>query len=150
MVGKPAPEIVGTDVDGKTVKLSDLKGKVVLIDFWATWCPPCIAAFPELKALDTKYGDKGFEVFAVNLDAAHQQIGAIEKATPIVRQYLMMGRASWPNIMVDPVTKNDPTETYGVTEIPASFLVDRSGKVIAVELSGWELEKAVAAAVKSK
>ena len=150
MVGKTAPEIIGTDVDGKTIKLSDLKGKVVLIDFWATWCPPCVAAFPALKGLDTKYGDKGLEILGINLDGAHQDVATVAKASPYVRRFLLANRASWPNILIGTGGKDDALSTYGVTEIPASFLVDKTGKIIHVELSGAELEKAIATALGAK
>ena len=58
LIGKPAPQIEGKDVDGKPVRLSDLKGKVVLVDFWATWCPPCVASFPTLRQLSREYKDR--------------------------------------------------------------------------------------------
>ena len=74
LVGKPAPPIAGTDVDGKPVSLAELKGKVVLIDFWASWCPPCVAAIPTLKALSQKYQDRGFVILGVNVDAMHEDV----------------------------------------------------------------------------
>ena len=149
-VGKPAPEISGRDVDGKPVRLSDFKGKVVLIDFWATWCPPCVASIPELKALDARYGPQGFEILGVNLDAQHQSMGDVAKAGPMVRDFLLKSRAAWPNILVGPGAKDDPAAIYGVEEIPANFLVDRQGKIIRIELNGPDLEKAIAEALGAK
>lgn len=68
LVGKPAPEIAGDfAVNGKPVKLADLKGKVVLLDFFAVWCPPCIESFPHLKALNKEYKDKGLELVGVTM-----------------------------------------------------------------------------------
>ena len=74
MVGKPAVMFEGTDVDGKTVRLADYKGKVVLIDFWASWAPPCVAAFPQLRELYHRYRDQGFVVIGVNLDSLGQDL----------------------------------------------------------------------------
>jgi thiol-disulfide isomerase/thioredoxin len=65
---KPAPDWQLSDVNGKPVKLSDFKGKVILLNFWATWCPPCRAEIPGFVALQTKYADKGFSVIGVSLD----------------------------------------------------------------------------------
>ena len=72
LLNKPAPAIEGTDVEGKKVSLAGLKGKVVLIDFWATWCPPCVAAVPTLKRLEATYRDRGFAILGINLDARHE------------------------------------------------------------------------------
>ncbi len=63
--GKPAPDLINRNPEGKEIKLSDLKGKVVLVDFWATWCGPCVASLPHIQELYNKYHDKGFEVFCV-------------------------------------------------------------------------------------
>ena len=62
LVGKLAPPIAGPDVDGRPVSLADYKGKVVLVDFWATWCPPCVASIPALNTLAQKYHDQGFVI----------------------------------------------------------------------------------------
>lgn len=148
MIGKPAPEILGSDVDGKPIRLSDFKGKVILVDFWATWCPPCIAAFPELKAADVKYGPKGFEILGVNLDAQRQDVGTVAKAAPTVRKFLLATRAAWPNVLIGPGAKDDPATLYGVDEIPANFLIDRTGKITHIELAGPDLDRAIAEALK--
>ena len=148
MIGKPAPEIVGRDIDGKEIKLSDLKGKVVLVDFWATWCPPCVSAMPELKALQTKYGKDGFVILGINLDAHRDDVDGIAKAAPVVREFLLHARASWPNILVGEPQKGDPADVYAVDEIPASFLISRDGSIVQLELNGPELAKAVSDLLK--
>ena len=79
LIGKPAPPIAATDVDGKPVSLADLAGKVVLIDFWATWCPPCVASIPAYKAIAEKYHDKGFVILGVNVDAMHEDVQEARK-----------------------------------------------------------------------
>ena len=68
MVGKPAPSLIVKSLNGETLRLSDLKGKYVLIDFWATWCAPCVAETPNLQKLYKAYHDKGFEIIGVSLD----------------------------------------------------------------------------------
>lgn len=148
MVGKLAPEIQGKDVDGDSVSLAGLKGKVVLIDFWATWCPPCIANVPDLQALRKKYGKDGFEILGVNLDARREDVGSVEKATPIVKRFLLDARISWPNLMASAGGAGDPAAAFGVEEIPASFLIGRDGKIVDVEQVGPGLDEAVAKALK--
>jgi len=148
-LGKPAPLIRGSDIDGRPVSLADQKGKVVLVDFWATWCPPCVAEIPRINALQAKYGDKGFAVLGVNLDAAHPQVKDANRAIPIVRRFLVNFRVTWPTVL-NGSGSEDFARAYGVTEIPANFLIDRDGKIVHVELSGEELEKVVAEAVGAK
>ena len=96
MIGKPAPEIEGKDIDGKAVRLADLKGKVVLVDFWATWCPPCVASFPTFRQLSREYKDRGFVILGVNLDDLAQPESGQPGARP-VRQRLISGGSWWPN-----------------------------------------------------
>jgi thiol-disulfide isomerase/thioredoxin len=145
MLGKPVPEIAGVDPDSKKVNLSDYKGKVVLIDFWATWAPPCVAQMPYYSALRSKYGEKGFEVLGVNVDAANQNAQK-ESVIPGVRRFLLAMRVSWPTVM-NGTGANDFTRAFGVTDVPANFLIDRNGKIIGVELSDVDLDKAIAKAV---
>lgn len=146
MIGTTAPPLAGTDVEGKPASLADYKGKVVLVDFWATWCPPCVAEFPNIAALNEEFKGKGFVVLGVNLDAQRQDVGSVANALPIVRKFLLNFRAGWPNIVADP-KGTDPTKAYGVEEIPANFLIGRDGKILKLELSGESLRKAVGEAV---
>src|SRR5262249_27350366 len=146
--GKPAPPIAGNDVDGKPVSLAGLKGKVVLVDFWATWCPPCVAAIPELKTLAQKYHDRDFVILGVNLDAMHQNVQETRKALPMVRRFLVDHRVTWTTLLSSQGTA-DFAAAYGVEQIPANFLVGRDGTILAVEQSGEALERAVAGALGS-
>ena len=148
MIGRPAPPIVGRDVDGKPATLAELRGKVVLVDFWATWCPPCVAAFPRMNALQARYGTDGFVILGVNLDARREGAGEVSRVTPAVRQFLLNSRASWPNVLIGASRPEDPASTYAVEEIPANFLIGRDGTVLRVETAGPDLEKAVAEAIK--
>jgi len=133
-IGSLAPDIELTDPSGKIRKLSSLKGKVVLIDFWASWCGPCRKENPNVVATYNKYKDKGFEVFSVSLDKDRDAwLAAIAKDNLI-----------WPNHVSDlKYWKSAGAATYGVTSIPFTVLVDKKGKIVAKKLRGEELEKQV-------
>ena len=133
LLNKPAPTIEGTDVEGKKVSLAGLKGKVVLVDFWATWCPPCVASIPTLKRLEATYRDRGFAILGINLDARHEAAGEVGKSLPLVRKFLAEHEAAWTNLL-DAEGAGDFARAYGVEEIPANFLVGRDGKIVALEL----------------
>ena len=146
LLGKPAPPITGTDVDGKPVSLTGLKGKVVLLDFWSTWCPPCVASVPQLNGLAEKYRDRGFEILGVNVDALHEDVKDVKTALPVVRRFLVERGSSW-TCLLSGTGPDAITKAYGVSEIPANFLIDRDGRVIALELTGPALEQAVVRAL---
>ena len=142
LLGKPAPSIAGNDVDGKPVSLADLKGKVVLVDFWATWCPPCVASIPALDAMAKKYHDQGFVILGVNVDAMHEDVKDPQAALQVVRRFLVKHRVTWMNVL-NGHGVGDFAAAYAVEQIPANFLVGRDGKIVAVEQSGEMLEQAV-------
>jgi len=152
MVGKPAPLFEGIDADGKPVRLADYNGKVVLIDFWASWAPPCVAAFPHLRELYHTYRDGGFVVIGVNLDSLGQDLTGkkpdSKEVLSMVRWFLLHHRAAWPDILGE--TAEAAAKAYGVADVPASFLVGRDGTVTQVELSGEALSKAIEASVKGQ
>ena len=113
-----APDWQLSDVDGKPVKLSDFKGKVVILDFWATWCPPCRAEIPGFVAIQKKYADKGFTVIGVSLDKQGPSV-----AKPFMRELGM----NYPVVMGNPKIVGD----YGfITAIPTTFVIDRRGDVV--------------------
>jgi thiol-disulfide isomerase/thioredoxin len=120
-VGKPAPEIAQKDPKGVMRKLSDLKGKVVLIDFWASWCGPCRRENPNVVEVYNKYNKDGFEVFSVSLDGGSAEwIQAIEKDGLL-----------WPNHVSDlQKWKSVVAAAYGVHSIPFPVLIDRNGNVV--------------------
>lgn len=134
-VGQPAPEIAQADPKGKTRKLSDLKGKTVLIDFWASWCGPCRRENPNVVEAYKKYNKDGFEVFSVSLDKTKQSwTDAIEKDGLL-----------WPNHVSDlQWWQSAAAKEYGVQSIPFTVLVDREGKILAHNLRGPQLEERLA------
>ena len=147
-LGKSAPRIEAKDVDGNPVSLDALKGKVVLIDFWASWAPPCLAEIPHYNALAAQYKGKDFAIIGVDLDAMRTGISAADagKVQGQLREFLVNQRVAFPVVM-DAPGKSSLVEAYGVTDIPANFLVGRDGKIQHVELTGPELDKAIAEAL---
>ena len=133
--GMEAPEIEQPDPQGNTRRLSDLRGKVVLIDFWASWCNPCRRENPNVVRLYQKYHDKGFEIFSVSLDKSKGQwVKAIQDDGLV-----------WPNHVSDLQGWNSaPGQLYGIRSIPATVLIDAEGKVIARNLRGAALEQKLA------
>jgi peroxiredoxin len=106
-----------TDLQGKTWTLKDLRGKVVLVNFWATWCPPCRKEMPDLEALYTKFKDQGFFVLAIS-----------DEETATVNQFLAQRTITYP-VLLDPGRKVN--ELFEIEGIPKSFVYDRNGKLVA-------------------
>jgi len=136
--GRVAPEIVMTDKDGKIVKLSDFKGKYVLIDFWASWCGPCRKENPNVVAAYKKYHDKGFEILGISLDSKKD---AWLKA-------IAADGLSWTHVSELQGWSNTAATAYGVKSVPASFLLDPEGKVVGKDLRGEQLNKTLAGLFK--
>jgi thiol-disulfide isomerase/thioredoxin len=137
--GEPIP-FEFTDLNGKTVSLDKLKGKVVLIDFWATWCKPCIAEMPNVIKLHKEYKDAGFEIVGVSLDR--------DKAA--FESYISRNGMDWPQQFDGKGWGNEIAAKYKVRSIPATYLLDREGKIRYRSIRGPQLEKAVAQLVKEK
>jgi len=146
LLDKPAPVISGTDVDGRQVSLADLKGKVVLVEFWATSCAPRVASITALNALAQKYHRRGFVIMGVNVDAKNPDVKDGTTALPTARQFLVKHGVTWINLL-DCQRTDDTTAAYGLQEIPANFLIGRDGTIVAMELSGDALEHAVVRAL---
>lgn len=127
-----APEIAFQNPSGKILKLSDLKGKVVLVDFWASWCGPCRAENPNVVKMYEKFKDKGFTIFSVSLDEdATKWKEAIEK-----------DKLSWTNHVSDLMGwKSSVVANYGIEGIPHTVLLDKEGKIIGKNLRGEKLEE---------
>jgi len=134
--GKPAPDFALPDPDGKDISLSSLKGKVVLIDFWASWCHPCIESIPSLKKLYEAYKDKGFEILGVSDDSKKDAwLNALKQNG--IPWKSVIDRFSRPNKPADIGT------LYCVHYIPATILVDRKGNIVAKNLHAEELENKI-------
>jgi thiol-disulfide isomerase/thioredoxin len=131
LVGNQAPLFTQNDADGKPLSLSALKGKVVLIDFWASWCAPCRAENPNLVKQYQIYRDKGFEILSVSLDSDKKNwIGAIKQdGMPWKHVSDLKG---WNNVV---------GRLYGIRAVPACFLVDAQGKIIATDVRGETLNE---------
>lgn len=135
-VGQPAPEIALPNPDGQIMKLSDLKGQVVLLDFWASWCGPCRRANPHVVTAYNKYKDKGFTVFSVSLDRP----GQADRWKQAISQDNLM----WPNHVSDlKYWNSEPASVYGVRSIPKTFLIGKDGTIASTNVSPYQLDAAL-------
>jgi peroxiredoxin len=132
-VGAEPFEFEAKDLNGKTLRLSDYKGKVVLLDFWATWCDPCLRELPHVRAAYEKYKSRGFEVIGISADT---KVGDL---TTFTRTH----RMPWRQIFDGKGTKSPIARTYGINGIPFTVLIGRDGKIVAVDPRTLLLEPAV-------
>ncbi len=136
--GAQVPEISLPDPNGNVRNLSDLRGKVVLVDFWAAWCKPCRMENPNVVRMYEKYNPKGFEVFSVSLDGLPNQQNPAQLWTEAIAQ----DGLSWENHVSDlKGWKSEAVSTFGFQGIPYTVLVDRDGTIIQTNLRGAALEQ---------
>ena len=129
-IGSEAPDIAAPGLDGKIYKLSDLRGKYVLLDFWAAWCRPCRGENPNVLSSYNKYKDKGFTVYQVSLDRTKENWeNAINKD----------GLGAWTHVSDLKEWQSEYARLYNVSSIPTNFLIDPEGKIIAKNLRGAQL-----------
>jgi peroxiredoxin len=140
VVGAQFPDFSEKDLAGKSLSIANYKGKIVMLDFWATWCMPCVAELPNVIQTYQKHHKEGFEIIGVSLD----------EEKPKLENFIKSKKMEWPQYFDGEGWKNKLAAKYGVTSIPATYLLGRDGKIIGKDLRGDDLEKAVVAALAKK
>jgi peroxiredoxin len=138
--GAAFPDFEEKDLDGKALSLSQYKGKVVLVDFWATWCGPCVGELPNVLQTYKKYHDKGFEIVGISLDRSEDSL----------KKFIKEKEMTWRQYFDGKGWQTKLAEKYGINSIPATYLLDTEGKIIAKGLRGDDLEKEVEKALAKK
>jgi peroxiredoxin len=138
--GAKFPGFEEKDLSGKPLSLAGYKGKVVLVDFWATWCVPCLIELPDVLSAYRKYHDRGFEVIGISLDVDLETL----------RHFVEGREIPWPQYCDGKKWDSKLALEYGVEKTPTSYLLDREGKIIGVDLTDEDLAKAVAKALGEK
>ncbi|MEI7828617.1 MAG: TlpA disulfide reductase family protein [Prolixibacteraceae bacterium] len=139
-IGQKSPEIKLPNLKGDTIALSSLKGKLVLIDFWGTWCAPCVEEQKDLAALYSKYkqttfnAGKGFEIYGVSLDAKKSNW----------ETYISANKINWIQVSDLKFWRSPVTKTYNIQALPFNVLIDGNGIILAKNLHGIDLEKGIA------
>jgi peroxiredoxin len=132
--GDPAPPFEAKTVDGKTARLADYRGKVVLVVFWATWCGPCVAELPTLKAIHAEFAnDARLVIVSLSLD----------KTIDPVRRMAKQKRLNWVQGHLGDWSETDAPSQYGVSYLPAVYLIGPNGKILAQKIRGPEIRKRI-------
>ena len=125
--GAAFPDFSVKGLNGEDLSVAKYKGKVVLVDFWATWCGPCVEEMPNVIAAYNKFHDKGFEIIGVSLDQ--------ENDKPKVVDFTKQNKMPWPQFYDGKYWQNELAVKYGVMAIPTNFLIDPTGKILGVEFA---------------
>ena len=134
-IGMQAPDFTAPDPQGKQITLSEIKGKVTIVDFWASWCKPCRIENPSLVKLYDKYHSKGLEIISVSLERGNQKAFWIEA--------IKKDQLNWYNVSNLKFWQDPIAQAYSVNSIPATFILDENGTVVAERLRGAELEATI-------
>jgi thiol-disulfide isomerase/thioredoxin len=140
-IGAPFPDFSENDLKGQPLSVGQFKGKVVLVDFWATWCPPCRAELPGVVELYKKYHAQGLEIVGVSLDSDRKQLADFLKDQEGM---------TWPQYIDGEGETNKLAAKYGVSSIPFTILVAADGKIIGKDMDSEDLGDAVAAALNKQ
>jgi thiol-disulfide isomerase/thioredoxin len=130
-IGKPFELEFQDAIKGETVSIKGLKGKVVVLDFWATWCGPCVAEMPTMKKLYAEYKDKGVEFIGVSLDQPKEQ-GGLDK----LKDFVEKNELTWPQYYQGNYWQSEFSSGWGINSIPCVFVVDQEGKLYSTEARG--------------
>lgn len=130
----PAPEVIVNSLKNVPLKLSDLKGKVVVLNFWATWCPPCREEIPSMMKLNSAMAGKPFQMVAISID---------EGGVPAIESFFKQSGFSLP-VYIDPDGK--AAKTYGITGVPETFIIDKNGILVKKVIGplAWDSADAIA------
>ena len=140
LIGKTVPDFSATDLDGNPISLEQYRGKVILLDFWAVWCGPCIAEMPNVKKVYDTYKDEGFDVIGISLDTDED----------ILQDYLKENQIPWRQVFSGEGWRSPVARQYHINSIPTPWLIAKDGTLITPQARGEALERLVAEALKDK
>lgn len=138
-VGTPAPDFAAQNLKGEPVRLQDLRGEVVLLNIWATWCPPCKEEMPSMQRLHERLGDDGLKIVAVSIDAAPGGLDSAGRPGGDVEEFAREMGLTF-GIWLDPSA--DIERIYRTTGVPESFVIDRDGTIVkkVIGATEWDSE----------
>ena len=143
-IGKPFELEFTEAISGSTISMNSLKGKVVVLDFWATWCGPCVAEMPEMKKLYEKFHGQGVEFIGISLDQSKDQGGL-----DALKKFVKDKEIPWPQYYQGKGWQSEFSGSWGINSIPSMFVVDQDGKLVSVEARG-KLEQLLPELLKKK